>query len=56
MDMHGRATFEAKGSERTLLTVTTDIPGVDDPSANERITIGMQRSIANVKALIEAEP
>ena len=56
MDMHGRATFEAKGPERTLLTVTTDIPGVDDPSANELITKGMQRSIGNVKALVEAEP
>ena len=50
MDMRGRATFEAKGPERTLLTVTTDIPGLDDPSANELITKGMQRSIANVKA------
>ena len=55
MDMHGRATFEAKGAERTLLTVTTDIPEVDDPSAKDLITKGMQRSVTNVKTLVEAE-
>jgi uncharacterized protein YndB with AHSA1/START domain len=56
MEMHGRGTFDAKGPERTLLTVTTDIPEVDDPAAGELITKGMQRSVANVKALVEAEP
>jgi uncharacterized membrane protein len=55
MDMHGRATFEAKDPERTQLTITTDIPGLDDPAANELITRGMERSVANVKALVEAE-
>ena len=55
MEMHGRATFEAKEPERTQLTVTTDIPGLDDPAANELITKGMERSLANVKALVEAE-
>jgi uncharacterized membrane protein len=55
MEMHGRATFEAKDPERTQLTITTDIPGLDNPAANELITKGMERSIANVKALVEAE-
>jgi uncharacterized membrane protein len=55
MVMHGRATFEAKATERTQLTITTDIPGLDDPAANELITKGMERSVANVKALVEAE-
>ena len=55
MEMHGRATFEANEPERTQLTVTTDIPGLDDPAANQLITNGMERSIANVKTLIEAE-
>jgi uncharacterized membrane protein len=55
MDMHGRATFEAKDTERTQLTITTEIPGLDDSAANELITKGMERSVANVKALVEAE-
>jgi uncharacterized protein YndB with AHSA1/START domain len=55
MEMHGRATFEAVEPERTQLTVTTEIPGLDDPAANELITQGMERSVANVKALVEAE-
>jgi hypothetical protein len=38
-----------------VLTVTTDIPGVDDPAASELITKGMQRSVANVKDLVEAK-
>lgn len=55
MKMHGRATFEANEAERTQLTVTTDIPGLDDQAANELITKGMERSVANVKTLVEAE-
>lgn len=55
MEMQGRATFEAKDPARTQLTVTTDIPEVEDSAAEELITRAMERSIANVKALIEAE-
>jgi uncharacterized membrane protein len=55
MEMHGRATFEANEPKRTQLTVTTDIPGLDDPAAHELITKGMERSIANVKTLVEAQ-
>jgi uncharacterized protein YndB with AHSA1/START domain len=55
MKMRGRATFEAKEPHRTQLTVTTDIPGLEDPAAKEVITKGMERSIANVKTLVEAE-
>jgi hypothetical protein len=31
MEAHGRATFEAVGPDRTVLTVATDFPGLDDP-------------------------
>lgn len=55
MSMHGRATFEANKAERTQPTVTTDMPGLDDQAANELITKGMERSVANVKTLVEAE-
>jgi uncharacterized protein YndB with AHSA1/START domain len=54
MEMHGRTTLEPAGPERTSLTVTTDIPGIDDPAASELITNRMRRSVANVKELVEA--
>jgi uncharacterized protein YndB with AHSA1/START domain len=55
MKMHGRATFETNDPERARLIVITDIPGLDDSAANELITKGMERSIANVKTPVEAE-
>jgi hypothetical protein len=41
----GRATFEAKEPERAQLAVVTDVPGLDDPAANEFFTKGMERSL-----------
>lgn len=55
MDAQGRATFEARGPARTLVTVTTGIEGIDDPEKIELLTRMMQRSVDNVKSLIEAE-
>ncbi|HET6713961.1 MAG TPA: SRPBCC family protein [Actinomycetota bacterium] len=55
MDAQGRATFEARGPARTLVTVTTRIEGMDDPEKLEFLTRMMQRSVDNVKRLIETE-
>ena len=55
MDMGGRATFEAVDPRRTLLTVTADIPGLEDPEKVEFLRSMMQRSVDNVKRLIETE-
>lgn len=54
VEMRGRATFEPLGPDRTKLTVTADIPGMDD-SMKSLITSGMERSVRKVKDLIEAE-
>jgi hypothetical protein len=54
MEASGRATFEAEGPDRTVLTVITDFPGLDE-SKVEVVTGLMERSIANVKALVESE-
>jgi hypothetical protein len=54
MEASGRATFEAEGPDRTVLTVITDFPGLDE-SKVEVVTVLMERSIANVKALVESE-
>jgi hypothetical protein len=55
MDMDGRVTFESPGSGRTRMTVTTDIPGLDDPEKVGFLRTMMQRSVDNVKAILEAD-
>jgi hypothetical protein len=55
MDVQGRTTFEARGPARTLVTVTTRIEGMDDPENLAFLTRMMQRSVDNVKRLIETE-
>lgn len=54
MEMHGRATFQAEGPERTVIEVVTEIPGLEGSKADVLSGL-MQRSIGNVKDLIESE-
>jgi hypothetical protein len=56
MKAHGRVTFVAQGPGRTLVTVTTGVEGMDDPEKIEYLTRMMQRSVDNLKRLIETEP
>jgi hypothetical protein len=53
MEIRGRTTFEEAGEGRTRLTIAADMP--IDESMKDRITGLMQRSIQNIKELIEAE-
>ncbi len=52
VEMRGRATFEAAGRDRTLLTLSAEIPETMDASLIRR---GMQRSLSSIKNLIEDE-
>ena len=54
MEMRGRATFEADGPDRTLLTVVTEIPGLEESKA-DFLSSMMERSIGNVKDLLESD-
>jgi hypothetical protein len=54
LEIRGRAIFESTGPELTKLTLTADIPGMDD-SMQSLIAEGMKRSVRTVKALVEAE-
>jgi uncharacterized membrane protein len=53
METDGRATFEEISEGRTRLTIRAEMP--IDESMKERISGLMQRSIGNIKELIEAE-
>jgi hypothetical protein len=54
MEAQGRTTFEARGPSRTLVTVTTAVEGMNDPERLDFLRRMMQRSVDNVKRLIEA--
>ena len=51
----GLGTLEERGPERTLLTISADISGLDDPETAEFVKRMMGRSLANMKHLIETE-
>jgi hypothetical protein len=51
----GLGTLEERGPERTLLTISADITGLDAPEAAEFVKTMMGRSLANMKTMMEAE-
>jgi hypothetical protein len=54
MDMEGRATFEEDGSDRTLLRIAVDIPGLDESKA-DHLSAMIRRSVDNMKRLAESD-
>jgi hypothetical protein len=54
MVMRGRTTFEQLKPDRTKITVTADVPGMDD-SMRSFLTSRMERSVRTLNDLIEAE-
>lgn len=54
MTIDGFASFQAVGDEQTEVTIGGDIPGIDESMAKQIRTM-MGGSVANIKALIEAE-
>jgi uncharacterized protein YndB with AHSA1/START domain len=55
MQMRGRTTFQEEGPDTTLLTIVTDIPDLDESKASV-VSSRMQRTIENVKSLVESDP
>jgi hypothetical protein len=53
MEIYGRATFEEVSEGRTRLTISAYMP--IDESMKDRMTGSVQRSLRNIKELIEAE-
>jgi uncharacterized protein YndB with AHSA1/START domain len=54
MEVRGRATFEAEGDDRTVLTLSADMPGLEE-SMRGGITGSMEQSVRNIKELVESE-
>ena len=55
VEMRGRATFEAVGDDRTIITTIVDIPGMDESMDKSFLTSRLERSQRNMKQLIESE-
>jgi hypothetical protein len=54
MEIRGRATVESVEPELIKLTITADIPGLDD-SMQSPMTDAIRGSLRTIKELIEAE-
>jgi hypothetical protein len=54
VEILGRATFEALGEDQAILTMHVEIPGMDE-SMESMMTSAIQKSLQNIKQLIESE-
>jgi hypothetical protein len=55
VETHGRATFQSEGPSRTVITISADIPGMDESMDTGMLRTLMERSARNIKDLVEAE-
>jgi hypothetical protein len=55
VEVHGAATFEALGPRQTRLTISADMPAMPADADPSPIRRSMERSVARIKELIEAE-
>ena len=55
VEMHGRTTFEAVNDGQTRITVMVELPGMDESMDRSFLVSRMERSVQNMKQLIEAE-
>ena len=55
VEMRGRVTFEAVSDDRTTITISVELPGMDESMDKSFLTSRMERSIQNIKRLIESE-
>ena len=54
-EVRGQATFEALSDDRTLITTTIDIPGMDETMDKSFLISRLERSGRNMKHLMESE-
>ena len=51
----GLGMLEERGPERTLLTISADVPGLENPEVAQFVKTMMGRSLANMKTMMETE-
>lgn len=55
VEMRGRVTFEAISDDQTNMTFYVELPGMDETMDTSLLTSGIERSVRNIKQLIESE-
>jgi hypothetical protein len=55
VEIRGRADFEPLGDNQTRLTIFVELPGMDESMDKSFLTSRMERSIQNIKQLIESQ-
>ena len=55
VETRGRVTFEAANQNQTNITLTVELPGLDESSDMSLLTGMIERSALNIKHLIESE-
>lgn len=55
VEMRGRTTFEPEGEDQTTITIIVDLPGMNESMDKSFLTSRMERSVQNMKRLIESE-
>jgi hypothetical protein len=55
IEIRGRTLFEATGEKQTTLTMNVELPGMDETMDKSFLTSRMERSIQNIKQMIESE-
>ena len=54
VETHGRVTFDAEGQDRTTITISAAMPGMDESIDTGLLTGLMERSARNIKDLVES--
>jgi hypothetical protein len=55
VEMRGRTTFEPINDNQTKITVMVELPGMDESMDKSFLISRMERSVQNMKHLIESE-
>ena len=55
VEINGQTTFEAEGDDRTTLTFNVEFPSMDESMDTSLLSSLIQRSLRNIKQLMESE-
>ena len=55
VEIRGRVTFEAINEDQTNITFNVELPGMDESMDKSFLTSRVERSVRNIKQLIESE-
>lgn len=55
LEIRGRVNFDPLNEDQTRMTMNVELPGMDESTDTSMLKSGMERSVQNIKQMIEAE-